>query len=150
MNKSCIGLLLAIGLLPVADLHATQADHVTASQAWIRLLPARLPASGYVTLQNSGSIVATLVSAHSSTYTSVMLHRSSMGNGGMSNMSAVDQLAIPSLGKAVLAPAGYHLMLEQANRDLKPGDSVDITLDFSDGSELPVHFLVRAANADSQ
>jgi periplasmic copper chaperone A len=148
MTKRSLLLLLAIELLSPGTLRAAQADHVTASQAWIRLLPAKLPASGYVTLQNNGSSATTLVSAHSGTYASVMLHQSTMGNG-MSSMSAVDKLVIPAQGKASLAPAGYHLMLEQPNRGLKPGDSVDITLDFADGSQLPVHFLVRPANADS-
>jgi periplasmic copper chaperone A len=149
MRKQLLLLCLAICPLPVGSLWAAQADYVTASQAWIRLLPAKLPASGYVTLQNNGSSPATLISAHSNTYASVMLHQSSMGNDGMSNMSAVAQVVIPARGKAALAPAGYHLMLEQSNRTLKPGDNVDITLDFADGSQLPVHFLVRPANADS-
>jgi periplasmic copper chaperone A len=147
MTKPSLCRLLAISLLFTGSAHAAQADHVTASDAWIRLLPAKLPASGYVTLQNTGSSSATLVSAHSSTYASVMLHQSTMGSGGMSRMSSVDQLLIPALGKAALAPAGYHLMLEQANRALTPGDTVDITLDFADGSHLPLHFLVRPANA---
>lgn len=140
-------LLLAISLLPAGNLLAAQADHVTATQAWIRLLPAKLPASGYVTLHNAGSSAATLVAAHSDTYGSVMLHQSSMGSDGMSTMNAVAHLVIAPQDKVTLAPAGYHLMLEQVSRVLKPGDNVDITLDFADGSHLPVHFLVRPANA---
>jgi copper(I)-binding protein len=139
--------LLAISLVPTGTLLAAQADRVTASDAWIRLLPAKLPASGYVTLHNTGPSAATLISAHSATYASVMLHQSSMGRGGMSNMSAVEQLVIPPQGKVTLAPAGYHLMLEQVSRLLTPGDRVDIILDFADGSHLLVHFLVRPANA---
>jgi periplasmic copper chaperone A len=149
MKKRHLLLLLATALLPVAGVHASQADHVTASHAWIRLLPANLPASGYVTLQNKGSAAATLVSAHSETYASVMLHQSTMASDGMSSMNAVKQLTIAPQGIATLAPAGFHLMLEQASHALKPGDTVAITLDFADGSQLPVPFLVRAANADS-
>jgi periplasmic copper chaperone A len=134
-------------LLPAGNLLAAQADHVTANDAWIRLLPAKLPAGGYVTLHNTGSSVATLIAAHSAAYASVMLHHSSVGSGGMSSMSAVGQLPIPPQGTVTLAPAGYHLMLEQVTRVLKPGDNVDITLDFADGSHLPVHFQVRPANA---
>jgi periplasmic copper chaperone A len=145
MRHLCV--MLATSVLSVADLHAGQADHVTASHAWIRLLPANLPASGYVTLQNTGPSAATLVSAHSAAYASVMLHESTSGSNGMSSMHAVDQLAIPAQGKAALAPAGFHLMLEQASHMIKAGDTVNITLDFADGSQLPVHFLVRPANA---
>lgn len=146
MNMRCATLLFTATLLFSGDLLAAQADHVKATHAWIRLLPAKLPASGYVTLQNNGSSVVTLLTAHSRTYASVMLHQS-MTNGGMSNMSAVGRLDIPAQGKVTLAPAGYHLMLEDANRALTPGESVDITLDFADGSQLPVHFLVQPANA---
>ncbi|WP_240669128.1 copper chaperone PCu(A)C [Dyella sp. M7H15-1] len=142
-------LLLATALLSIGNLHASQADHVTTSHAWIRLLPVKLPASGYVTLQNHSATAVTLVSAHSSAYAFVRLHQSTVASSGMSNMSMVAQLDIPAQGKVTLAPAGYHLMLEDPHRALEPGDIVDITLDFSDGSQLPVHFLVRPANADS-
>jgi periplasmic copper chaperone A len=138
---------LTMGLLTVANVDATQADHVIAGNAWIRLLPAKLPAAGYVTLQNTSSSDATLVTAHSAVYASVMLHQSGMESGGMSGMHAIDQLRIPARGKATLAPAGYHLMLEQPDHALKPGDQVEITLDFADGSHLPVQFAVRPANA---
>lgn len=147
MNMRYATLLLMATVLPAANLQATEADHVTASHAWIRLLPVKLPASGYVTLQNDSAASATLVSAHSSTYASVMLHQSTTEGSGMSNMNAVGRLAIPAHGKVTLAPAGYHLMLEDAGRTLTPGDNVDVTLDFADGSQLPVHFQVRPANA---
>lgn len=146
MKLRCAAFLLTATLLSSGNLQAAQADHVKATHAWIRLLPVKLPASGYVTLQNNGASVVTLLSAHSRTYASVMLHQSSMG-GGMSNMSAVGRLDIPAQGKVTLAPAGYHLMLEDANRALAPGESVDVTLDFADGSQLPVRFLVEPANA---
>jgi periplasmic copper chaperone A len=126
---------------------ATQADHVTASHAWIRLLPGDLPAGGYVTLQNGSLSNAVLVGAHSRIYASVMLHQSLQERSGMSGMSMVGSLTIPSKGQVLLAPAGYHLMLEQAAQAPKIGDKVEIILDFSDGSHLPVSFLARPANA---
>ncbi|MBE1161679.1 copper chaperone PCu(A)C [Dyella acidiphila] len=147
MSMRCLLILLIVGMLPIANLHATQSSQVTASHAWIRLLPANLPASGYVNLHNAGASAATLVSAHSAVYASVMLHQSSMDAHGMNNMTAVAQMSIPAHGSASLAPAGYHLMLGQPSHPLKPGDTVDITLDFADGSQLPVSFLLRPANA---
>lgn len=147
MNVRYVAFMLMAALLPARSLHATEATQITASHAWIRLLPVKLPASGYVTLQNNSAAAVTLVSAHSSIYASVMLHQSTTESGGMSNMNAVGRLTIPAHGEVTLAPAGYHLMLEDASRALMPGDNVDITLDFADGSQLPVHFLVRPANA---
>jgi periplasmic copper chaperone A len=138
---------LASVLLLAGSAHATQATQVTASRAWIRLLPGDLPASGYVDLSNSGASNAVLIGAHSKTYASVMLHQSTQDAAGMERMSMVSHLPIPAQGKVALSPAGYHLMLEQAASAPKIGDTVEVTLDFADGSHLPVRFLVRPANA---
>jgi len=139
--------LLAWATLLAPMVHAAQADRVKASHAWIRLLPAQLPAGAYVTLDNQGSSTATLVSAHSAAYASVMLHQSTTDASGNSGMHMLDRLAVPAHGQVSLAPASYHLMLQQPAHPLKPGETVAITLDFADGSHLAVPFLVRPANA---
>lgn len=138
---------LLAGLLPGAGLHAaTAAQQVHASQAWIRVLPGDLPAGAYVSLRNDGDQAVALTGATSPGYAQVMLHQSSM-SGGMSHMSGVESLAIPAHGQVVLAPAGYHLMLMHAVAPVVPGTRVRLTLEFSDGSSLPVDFLARPANA---
>jgi copper(I)-binding protein len=139
--------LLGCLVLLASTAHAAQADHIKASHAWIRLLPANLPAGAYVTLDNQGSSAATLVSAHSAVYASVMLHQSTTDPAGNSDMHMLDRLIVPAHGQVSLAPASYHLMLQQAAHPLKPGDTVGITFDFADGSQLAVPFLVRPANA---
>lgn len=139
--------LLTSGLMLAGGAQAAEADHVAASHAWIRLLPGELPASGYVVLRNDGVSSAALVGAHSKAYASVMLHQSTQDAGGMDRMTMVSRLSIPARGEVSLAPAGYHLMLEHAANSPKVGDTVEITLDFADGSHLPVAFLVRPANA---
>jgi copper(I)-binding protein len=137
---------LLAGLLLTGGAHASAADHVHASHAWIRILPGDLPAGAYVTLQNDGDQPVALRGASSTVYADVMLHQSSTA-GGMSRMTMVDVLPVPAHGKAVLAPAGYHLMLMQANAPVKPGDTVRLTLDFTDGSTLATDFIARPANA---
>lgn len=125
---------------------ATEAQHVKISGAWIRLLPANLPAGGFVTLQNDSDQTVTLRSASSAAYGSVMLHKSST-EGGMGRMEMVDSLAVPAHGKAELSPGGYHLMMMNAPKPLAVGDKVVVTLVFGDGSSSQVGFVVRAANA---
>lgn len=134
------------GWLASPGAYASAADQVSASQAWIRVLPGELPAGGYVTLKNNGTHAVSLSSASSAVYTHVMLHQSSTA-GGMSRMSMVHTLAIPAHGSAVLAPAGYHLMLMQPITPVKPGDIVKLTLRFTDGSTLATDFVARPANA---
>jgi len=138
---------LTWGLLLSGSAHCTQAGQIAASHAWIRLLPGDLPAGGYVALRNSGADGVVLIGAHSKTYASVMLHQSIRDAAGMDRMVMVRHLAIPAHGQVALSPAGYHLMLEQASSAPKVDGTVQITLDFADGSHLPVAFLVRPANA---
>jgi copper(I)-binding protein len=139
------GLLLA-GLVLAGGVQATAAEHIHASHAWIRVLPGDLPAGAYVTLRNDSAQAVALTGASSATYAEVMLHHSSTA-GGMSRMSMVDTLTVPAHGEAVLAPAGYHLMLMKAKTPVKPGDTVQLTLTFGDGSTLPTDFTARPANA---
>ena len=145
MKSSTLSILLA-GLLLACGAHASAAEHVHASHAWIRVLPGDLPAGAYVTLQNDGDQPVALSGASSTVYADVMLHQSST-TGGMSRMTMVDALSVPAHGKAMLAPAGYHLMLMQANAPVKPGDTVRLTLRFTDGSTLVTDFIARPANA---
>jgi copper(I)-binding protein len=134
------------GLLLVGAVHATSAEHIRASHAWIRVLPGNLPAGAYVTLENDSDQPVTLSGASSAAYAEVMLHQSS-SEGGISRMAMLDSLTIPAHGKALLAPASYHLMLMKAAVPVKPGDTVSLTLKFTDGSTLVTNFIARPANA---
>ncbi|WP_108471124.1 copper chaperone PCu(A)C [Rhodanobacter thiooxydans] len=145
MKTSTLSLLLS-SLLLAGGVHATDAGHIRTSHAWIRVLPGTLPAGAYVTLENDGDQPVALSGASSSVYAEVMLHHSST-EGGMSRMTMVDALNVPAHGKAVLAPAGYHLMLMRAHAPVKPGDTVRLTLKFADGSTLATDFVARPANA---
>ncbi|WP_426700337.1 copper chaperone PCu(A)C [Rhodanobacter sp. Col0626] len=145
MKSSTLSLLLG-GLLLAGAAHATDADHIRTSHAWIRVLPGDLPAGAYVTLENDGDRPVELRGASSTVYAGVMLHQSSTA-GGVSRMSMVDALAVPAHGKAELAPAGYHLMLTQPDKPVQPGDSVTLTLKFGDGSTQATDFIARPANA---
>lgn len=138
--------LLLAGLLCVGAAHATQADHVRASDAWIRVLPGGLPAGGYVTLDNEGDQPAVLDGASSAAYGSVMLHLSSTDTG-MGRMRMVDHLDVPAHGRAALAPGGYHFMLMHARKPVQPGQTVQVVLHFADGSTLATEFQAKPANA---
>nr|WP_199047090.1 copper chaperone PCu(A)C [Dyella sp. ASV24] len=143
---ACTLPLLIAGLMVTMTAHATEAEHIRASQAWIRVLPGDLPAGAYVTLENTGDQPATLHGAHSSNYASTMLHKSSE-EGGVSRMTMVDDLSIPAHGKVELSPGGYHLMLMKAVAPVKIGDKVKVSLIFGDGSTLDTDFVARPANA---
>ena len=138
--------LLAAGLLTAPSARATQAEHVRAEHAWIRILPAGLPAGGYLTLRNEGDAPAALTGASSPRYAKVMLHQTT-ASAGTASMHMVEQLPVPPHGTVTLAPGGYHLMFSGAPTPVRPGNTVPVTLRFADGSTLPVQFQARPANA---
>lgn len=119
---------------------------VRVEHAWIRWLPANLPAAGYAVIANDSDTTVRLASASSADYAMVMLHHSRLAEGD-STMEDVDHLDIPAHGSVTLAPGGYHLMLMHAKRAIKPGDTVPMTLHFAGGAALQVDFSVLPANA---
>ncbi|AND69276.1 hypothetical protein ATSB10_18220 [Dyella thiooxydans] len=137
---------LIAGLLLAGAAHADQASQIRAEHAWIRVMPAGLPAGGYVTLHNGGDEAATLTGASSADYGHVMLHESTT-EGGMGRMKMIDKLTIPAHGEVALAPGGYHLMLMHGSAAVRAGAQVPVTLQFADGSKTTVQFLARPANA---
>lgn len=119
---------------------------VQVEHAWIRWLPAKLPAAGYAVISNEGDDTLRLTGASSPDYGMVMLHHSRLAQGD-STMEMVDHLDIPAHGSAKLAPGGYHLMLSQPTHTIKPGDHVKMTLEFAGGTKLQADFPVLPANA---
>lgn len=77
---------------------------ITVTDAWIRLLPAGVPAGGFFTLYNQGTRAVTLVGAKSPEYGMVMMHRS-FEEGGASKMVQVERIDVPPGGKVVSARA---------------------------------------------
>jgi copper(I)-binding protein len=139
-KRALLGLWIALSAIA-----ATPAATITVNDAWIRWLPANLPAGGYMTLRNTGTRPQTLTGATSPDFGEVSLHHTSQTDG-VSQMQPVSQVEIPPGGVLSFGAGGYHLMLEQPTRSLKPGDQVSITLHFAGGSSTTARFEVRSPN----
>ena len=137
--------LLAIAGIALAAPPAAPAG-VRVEQAWIRWLPANLPAAGYAEIVNDSDAIARITGASSPAYGMVMLHHSERAHGD-STMTPVHHLDVPAHGRVKLAPGGYHLMLSHATHPIKPGDTVKMTLEFANGAKLQADFPVLPANA---
>lgn len=114
--------------------------------AWIRWLPAGLPAAGYAVLYNRTNAPVVLVGAESTEFARTMIHRS-LSSGGLERMLPVARLAVPARGSIRLSPGGYHLMLIQPRRPVVIGAHVEIRLTYANGRSQTVEFVVRPANA---
>ena len=116
----------------------------TVSDAWIRALPASVPSGGYFTLHNNGDKPLMLTGASSPACGMLMLHKSE-DMGGMMHMDDMTMIDVPAKGTLKFSPGGYHLMCMDATSAIKPGNTVDVTLQFAGGATLTAKFAVKNA-----
>lgn len=148
------GLLLATSALAANHGHgaAVAADAplstaVTASDCWIRSMPAPAPSGGFLMFHNTGAQVH-LTGAQSPDYGDVMLHQTTEEDG-MSKMSMAHQVALPAAGQLAFKPGGYHVMLEQARDGLKIGDHVQLDFALDNGERVTAQCEVKSPKAMS-
>lgn len=95
----------------------------------------------FMHISNKGSDAA-LVRASSDAAKVVELH-THVNDSGVMRMRKIDKIDLPAGQKVVLKPGGLHVMFIGLNRDLNVGESVDVDLEFSDGSHkqitAPIH-----------
>ncbi|MFT4064232.1 copper chaperone PCu(A)C [Paraburkholderia sp.] len=134
---------LALPFCVASAAQAADAHAISVKNAWVRWLPNNLPAAGYATLVNAGDKPVDLVDISSDDYGDAMLHQT-VSNGSSQKMVMVDKLTVPAHGQVAIAPGGYHVMLENAKHKVAPGDTVHLTLKFSDGETLTAPFAVKS------
>ncbi|HEX4299586.1 MAG TPA: copper chaperone PCu(A)C [Gammaproteobacteria bacterium] len=134
-------LLMIAALLPLAN--AASGPSVRASLVWIRQAPPGVAVlAGYFTLQNLTDTPLTLTAVESRDFGSVEIHRSFVKDG-VEEMEPVPSIAIPAHGSIEFKPGSYHLMMMQPKKNLFAGDMAEVTLTFSDGSQLAILAPVR-------
>ncbi|MGH8113015.1 MAG: copper chaperone PCu(A)C [Rhodanobacteraceae bacterium] len=133
--------MVMVGTAATAATPSIQVEH-----AWIRWLPASLPCAGYATIVNDTDSTVRLTGASSPDYRDTMLMESQLAQDE-SSMVPVSHIDVSAHGVTKLVPGAYHIMLSNPTRTLKPGDTVPMTLRFSDGSSLQVSFSMLPANA---
>ena len=119
------------------------ADLVEIRGAAARAVAPGVPVSGaYLTLDNTDGADHALVAAHSDVAESVELHSHVMDDG-MMRMRKLQRVALPADGTVVFEPGGLHIMLIGLKKPMNAGESVDIELEFEDGSRKAVTFDIR-------
>ncbi len=142
-----MGLVLFAGLIAGTAAHPGEPSiDIQVKDAWIRWLPANAPGGGYMTLINTGSAARVLIGASSPDYGEVGIHQTRIRNG-LNEMTRVESVELKPLIPVRFAQGGYHLMLMQPKRSLRPGDRVLITLHFAQGPSIEAPFEVRAGNS---
>lgn len=138
--------ILALGLvstLAMSGAVLAGGEKAKVTNPWVRSAPPAMKMhAAYLVLMNPTGKAIDLVGVASPQYKMAELHLSKV-EGGIATMVKQDQISIPANGKLAFAPGSFHIMLMHPRKAIKTGDTVDITLKFSDGSTKAVKAPVR-------
>lgn len=99
--------------------------------------------AAYMVIENKGNAPDKLLSVSGDIADMIQVHQTREKDGMMVMEEIADGLEIPANGNVELRPASYHIMLMGVKRDLKPGDTFKLTLNFQSGKVIPVDVTVR-------
>jgi len=120
------------------------ARQIEITAPYVRAVPPGQPNSAaFMTLTNSGDVDGALVAAASPAAEVVELHTHAMVDG-MMRMRRIERIDLPAGDTVELAPGGLHIMLIGLVAPLVIDETVEIRLNFDDGSERLVSAPVRA------
>ncbi|WP_372626401.1 copper chaperone PCu(A)C [Arsukibacterium sp.] len=121
--------------LAVFGLAANGAELVVADGQVRVPMPGRTVTAGYFTIQNNSADTVNLTAVKSSAFERAELHQHSHQDGVM-RMEQVTHIAIEANTSVTLQPGGLHLMLFDPLQPLIVGESVNVSLSFSNGQQL--------------
>jgi hypothetical protein len=121
------------------------AGNIEAYEPWVREAPPNVKVmAAYFTLHNHSNKTITLNAISSPDFGHVEMHRTEQ-HDGMAHMVAVKHVMLSPKGSVAFEPGGMHVMLMQPKRSFKAGDSITLTLSFSDATSLQVIAPVKKA-----
>ena len=119
------------------------AQGITVQDAWIRgIPPSATTTTVFMTIHNAGSDDAILKSADCDVAETVQIHTMEQV-GEIMKMKEVSELRIAANGQAILAPKGYHIMLIGLVRPIKEGETIPVSLNFTNRATVVVDAVVK-------
>ena len=97
----------------------------------------------YMVLSNGSATPDRLVSAAADVAGAVEIHETVMDGDVMRMQQLTDGLEVPANGQVELKPGGLHVMLIGLTRDLNPGETFPVTLQFEQAGAVTVEAEVR-------
>lgn len=135
-----MGRILATALLFTA--FSAQADLVLLD-GHVRAMPPGQPnTAAFLQVKNTGSQTITLINAQTSAAKKSEFHTHSMNDKGVMSMTQVPNIVIAPQQVFVFQSGAHHVMLMGLTKSLKPGNSVELSLQDANGTsytyDLPV------------
>ena len=98
--------------------------------------------AGYMQIMNT-SDSADRLTAVSADFADAMLHESVM-EGDVMKMNEVSGIDLPAGSTVVLKTGGYHIMFTNLQKDVKTGDTVNLTLKFENAGTLTIPVTIAS------
>ena len=128
LSCGAAALLLGAGLAVAGD--------ISVEDAKARVIVPTNPAAAYFTIKNAGP-ADKLIGVATPAYARAELHTHKM-EGEVVRMQKVEAIEVPASGEATLATGGDHVMLFEAAKPLKVGDSFPMTLTFEKAGAVEI------------
>jgi len=136
-------IILLAGLFLVACNSSNQ-DSIVVKDVWGRPSPMSTGnAAFYMAIENKGSAQDALVAASVDICSATELHMSTIDDAGVMSMHQVQQIDIPAGQTVTLEPGGQHVMCIGRQVDLASGDSVPISLSFTQAGTITVEAEIK-------
>lgn len=119
-----------------------KAGAVAVQEPWAREAKAGANSAVYFVIQNQGE-ADTLLSAKCDAAMMVELHKTQTDASGNSSMMHQESVPIPAGEKVSFEPGGLHVMLMKLKKDLKPGETLPVTLQFEKAGTVTVQAAVK-------
>lgn len=130
----------------VPEIKLIELDHVEVDRCWVRLLPGHLPAAAYFELKNNSGKELVLNAIKTPSYASAVMHEN-IRKQGMITMERLDKVSIAANGSLSFSLNTYHIMLENKQANLKPGDFISLQFYFQDEGMKTVQCKVNSPNS---
>ncbi len=109
--------------------------------------PGQMISAAFMDLNNKGKEQVALIKVTSSVADKVEMHTHKHGDNGEMKMRQIPQITMFGKERVVLKPGGHHIMLIGLKKALAEGDSIDLTLEFDDGSKQELNVPVKSVMA---
>lgn len=114
-------------------------EDVVIADAWARAtIGMSRPGAVYLTLRNTGEEAVTVTGLATPLAMISEIHQTTTNANGVSSMAPAGEITIDAGGSTALEPGGLHAMLMQLQEPLTEGETLPLTVMFSDGGEVTV------------
>lgn len=137
-----LAVVVALGVVPDADVMAGQGSDVAASKGWVKVpAPGETMTTAFAVVENPTMYDVYLVSALADVAGKVEFQEKVKGSNADAQVKKF--VTVPAYGSLNMDPDGVYLVLRDLKRPLKEADPVSLTLTTELGVALRVSAVVR-------